>query len=497
MSAVPVEDVWQPAFLNVPPRDGSLVRAVEGVAAKVGRTLDPPQRQAIDVLTSSWRSGKPATLEAAIIAPRQNLKTYCLENIVLARLTAPGPPALVVWSAHEVATAQETFRTFIDLAERFAWLGEKVSRVSRSPGRESIEFEGKRRLRFRARIKTGGRGLSGDLIVLDEAFALEPAHMGSLLPILSTRKRAQVIYGSSAPLATSATLRGVMERGREGGPGAPAYVEHKAPGSFGEPGCVESDCYHKPGTVGCALDDEANWLAANCAAPGRISLDYIRAERLALTPLEFARERLSWGEDAAGASDPPFTLSQFELLTDPESRTVGPVALAAFISPDRDAWAIGVAGRRADGLVHIGLGGVGSGGPALAQRLIEVRSEVALRRIVDDKASREAIAGDDWTVGPIAGLLRDAGCQPLVWSATEVRMACAALKDAVIDRQVRHSGRSELLAAVKGAVPRNLANGWVYDYKKSADVPPLMAVVLAHRALLLSESAPGFSFVSN
>jgi hypothetical protein len=76
-------------------------------------------------------------------------------------------------------------------------------------------------------------------------------------------------------------------------------------------------------------------------------------------------------------------------------------------------------------------------------------------------------------------------------------MACAAFKDAVIDRQLRHSGRSELLAAVKGAVPRNLANGWVYDYKKSSDVPPLMAVILAHRALLLSESAPGFSFVSN
>jgi hypothetical protein len=77
-----------------------------------------------------------------------------------------------------------------------------VKRIYNGNGEERIEMNGGARLLFKARTKTGGRGLTGDKVILDEAFALQPGHMGALLPTLSVRPDPQVLYGSSAGLAS-------------------------------------------------------------------------------------------------------------------------------------------------------------------------------------------------------------------------------------------------------------------------------------------------------
>ena len=498
LTAVAVESRTKPAHIWIPPRSGSRVRAVEGVASKVGRSLDEPGRLALDVLTSAKADGRPAVLEACVICARQNLKTYTIENYILERLTAPDGVRLVVWSAHEVATAQETFKTFLDLIERYPWLAERVVGVSRSPGREEIRFrdplgrKGRtRRLRFRARIKTGGRGLSGDVVVLDEAFALEAAHMGSLIPILSTRKNAQIIYGSSAALATSDVLRGVIERGRRGGAGSPAYIEWRAAGSFAEPGCAEGDCYHKPGTSGCSLDDEELWIDANPAVvSGRITLEYLRQERQALPPLEFARERLSWGEDAAGSVDPPFTVSQWRKLADPGVEIPPALAFSLFVGPDRDSWGIGVAGWLPDGRAFAHVAARGAGASLSVSELVRLvgQYKTLTTTITEGKKWKPSVVGDAWSLKPLLPDLVERGVDPFVWSFQEVAAACGGLQDGVRDKSLVHRGLEEVTAGLEGSQVRGLTNGWLWDLKKSTgDIVPLMALTLAHRALLLSD----------
>ena len=107
---------------------------------------------------------------------------------------------------------------------------------------------------------------SKSISLLDEAFALLPDHMGALLPILSTRKRAAVFYGSSAGMEDSEVLRSIRDRGRAGGPDAPAYIEWCAPGEYATPGCDLAGCRHSPNTPGCVLDREDYWIMANPAA---------------------------------------------------------------------------------------------------------------------------------------------------------------------------------------------------------------------------------------
>jgi hypothetical protein len=60
---------------------------------------------------------------------------------------------------------------------------------------------------------------------MDEALYLAALTMAALLPVLSARPNPQIMYASSAGVATSDHLRGVRDRGRAGGDPSLIYLE--------------------------------------------------------------------------------------------------------------------------------------------------------------------------------------------------------------------------------------------------------------------------------
>lgn len=503
MTALAVEAgaVCEPLHVHIPERAGSFVRAVEAVGAKIGRRLDPTQRLAVDVITSAKADGSPATLAAALICPRQNLKTYCLELVVLARLLRPGGDRLAVWSAHEVSTAQETFRAFAELAEGedergrplYPWFRERVQSISRATGRESITFvrrlpSGRKetaRLKFKARIKSGGRGLAGDCVILDEAFALEPAHMGSLLPILSTKAKGQIIYGSSAPHETSLVLHDVIKRGRAG---LMAYAEWRAAGSWEEPGCALDRCMHELGTPGCALDNVDLALTCNPAAHhGRITRQYLANERieLAAVPREYARERLGWAEEPGGASA-SITPAMWAARADEASAvTEGvPRVFALDVSPDRRWSSVAVAGLRADGGRHLGLIEHEPGDRWVVGRIVELRERHAPAAIVLDGASpAAALLPDLIDAGMTVRSERRPWGDLVVTTAGDMAAACGGLESLLKASpcEVWHRGDVIVSRALESAGSRVIGDGgWGWARKSSdADITPIVALTLA------------------
>jgi hypothetical protein len=491
-------DVCQPAHFTIPERDGSYLKAVEGVAAKLGRTLDATQRFAVDVLTSSWADGRPATLAAAVVCPRQNLKTFCLELIALTRLLRPGGDKLVVWSAHEVSTAQETFLKLVEYYEAedeqgrplYPWFAERVKSVSKATGRESITFwrpkaNGKGRetcrLKFKARVKTGGRGLAGDLVILDEAFALTPEHMGSLLPILSTKAKGQILYGSSAPHATSTILHDVVKRGRAG---RMAYLEWRAPGDWDAPGCTQPKCTHALDTPGCALDDIDMLVQCNPAAfHGRISREYLAGERveLAAAPAEFIRERMGYGESPAVAGG-AISLSKWNECEDAFSQFVGRPVFAIAVSRDNSSAAIAAAGWRTDGIPHVEIVETGRGSDWVVKRCTSDEKDADGRPLGLKRHRPLAWVLDKKT--PAAALLPDlkaAGIKPREMNTQDCGQACSALQRAVDDGVVRHLGSGVLNAAIQGAARRDIGDGlWAWSAKTSeVDIVTLVAATNA------------------
>lgn len=286
-----------PAWATVPDWHTTLGPEVADLCASAGYVPDEGQRQILDASFAIDKNGLPVAFEIGVIAPRQNIKTGVEKMIALGWMFVL-ERNLCIWSAHETNTSKEAYADLSALIEGSDFLRRQVLKMNGAEGREYIRTR-HGRLLFKTRTGSGGRGLSGDDTILDEAFALKSAHMGALLPVMLTRPHAQVVYGSSAGLAGSDILRALRDRGRVGSDRL-AYFEwgDTLPGE----GCERDDCDHATTTPGCVLDDPRRWWATNPALGVRIDEESIANLRRSLPPEEFARECLGWWDErAAGA----------------------------------------------------------------------------------------------------------------------------------------------------------------------------------------------------
>lgn len=468
----------EPSFRSAPSWHETLGPEVADLADLAGFPPDPEQALALDALFAFDVAGQSVAFETAVICCRQNMKTGLFKQAALGWLFLTDQ-RLVVWSAHEFRTAQEAFRDMDELVSGSDLLRKRVKNVYRGNGDESIELLSGARLIFKTRTKGGGRGLSGDKVVLDEAFALQPMHMGALLPTLSARPDPQVVYGSSAGLATSETLRGVRDRGRAGLDPRLAYFEWCAPET-----CQVTPCDHSLGSPGCALDDQGNWQRANPAMGRRISPDYIAAERRALPPSEFARERLGWW-DKPGSESPAINPQAWAGLEDVATRAAHVAAFAVATDMDRAWSAVGAAGPSCECIpplpacdvdtVHVEMVDHQRGTGWVVDRCVALNARHGPARFVVDGG------------GPAASLIPDleaASLTVVVASTRDVARSYGLFMDAVTDRTLRHGPDPELAEAVKSARTRPCGDGGSAFGRKASgsDITPLEVVSLAHWA---------------
>lgn len=308
--------------------------------------------------------------------------------------------------------------------------------------------------------------------------------MGSLLPILSTKAKGQIIYGSSAPHATSLILHDVIRRGRAG---LMAYVEWRAPGSMAEPGCELPGCSHQPGTPGCMLDDLDAAVRCNPAAyHGRISREYLANERqeLAAIPQEYARERLGWGEEPAGVASAPISAGAWAALADPAGQIEGTPALGLDVSPDRRSAAIGLAGRRADGMVQVEVVRHGAGESWVMPEMAKAYAAGMRVVAIDGKSQALAFKAD----------LEEAGWTVVELGAADQVEACIGLqRDVLAGDRLRHlgdggdpNGVDVLALALSVATTRPVGDGggWAWARKRSdGDITSLVVVTGARHVL--------------
>jgi len=438
-----------------------------------GLVMDDEQHAALDAILSVDDKGRWAAIDSAIVCPRQNGKTVVLQVIALADLFL-FDARLVIWSAHLFPTAMEAFRDLEQIITGTPELAKRLKRgsrgISRENGNEGFELVGDRRLKFRARSKTGGRGLTGDRVILDEAFAIQAGELGSLYPTLSARPNPSVLYASSAGMVGSDVLRGLRERGRKGGDESLCWVEWCAP----EGDCATPTCEHRPDTPGCLLDDQDRWQQANPAMGRRITVRYLEAERRTLDPTEFARERLGWWEDPAeGASGIP--ADKWQACADRDAEVTEPCVLAFDVTPGHTAASIVVCG----GALHVVDHAAGTSW--VVDRLCELVN-----------AKNVAAIGMDPT-GPAAALIPDlekAGLtirnqknpkgQLVLLEGRESVQACEEFLAGILDSSVVHRDQHVLNTAVAGAGRRQVGDSWKWSRRDSTvDITPLVAATVA------------------
>jgi phage terminase large subunit-like protein len=473
-------DMIHPAHLWIPDRVSSAGQETIDLAASCGITLDPEQCLAIDALLSEVPGGKWAALEGAVIEPRQNGKTGgIILPIVLADLFLFGTQ-LIVWTSHRFKTSQESFHELRLIVEANDHLRKRVKHIRTANGDEGIDLITGSRVQFLARSKGAGRGLSGDRVILDEAYDLSAQDMGSLLPTLSARPNPQVIYGSSAGQDHSEVLRSIRDRGRIGNDPSLVYVEWCAPGSWDEPPCqVGFACNHVRGIAGCALDRQEFWRAANPAIGRRIPYNFIAAERRALPPAEFARERLGWWDQPATGLQPIDPATWATCSVGRDARPDGAPVFFVDVAYGMRSCAIAVAATR-HGVPHVELADQRANTDWVVPRILELRA----------RHPRARVGGfTNHAVGALVPELAAAGVELEKMNDSDMGRACAHLEK-LVPGGMTHSGDPLLMVAIGGAVKREIGEGlWSWGRRKSVtDISPLVAATGA--LWLLAQEKP-------
>lgn len=487
------DDLVPPAFFHQPDFVTTIGPEVADLGQLCGFFANPEQRLLLDGAFGFDKRGR-LPFEVVGIASRQNLKTGFLilqglgKGVLLKRPTQ-------IWTAHRDGATDEAFIEFEKLIDASAELSKRIRRTTHGKGDKSVEFTTGCRILFRARTGKGGQAMSADDIDLDELFAVEPQHIGSFMPTMSTRPNAQITQMSSAPHAASAYQRSIMNRGRLAALGLAeeprmVYAEWttervvaKGPGGkpvFGPPSCKQPDCDHALGRPGCICDDPALVKLANPSlersAPPSISWEYVCSERRAMAEIieMYFRERMGVGEQPAsvgGAIAPVLWESRRSTRKPPK-----PKALGVAIDLDRTWGSLGAFGDNYLGAVRR---------DRLGPWLLEETERVA-------KKHRIPVGIDE--KGPAASLiepLRGAGVSVHAFGTEDVVLACTEVYDGLVEGRYEHGDHDDLNDAVKVAGWRFINDRRVWA-RRGGDISMLEADTLAVWAAKKSAFEPFF-----
>lgn len=475
----------RPRIFTAPEAPSSAGQEAIELGRMAGVNLDPWQEFSLHHGLGERADGKWAAFEVGLVAPRQNGKNGTVEVRELAGLYL-FDERLIIHSAHEFATSLEAFRRLLELIEGRDEFSRRVKRVSRAHGEEGIELygpQGRRvtggqRIRFRTRTKGGGRGWSGDCLVLDEAMILQLAAVGALLPTLSARPNPQVWYTGSAvdKLIHEHGLVLARLRARALGGNDPALAYLEWSGDAESPDQVTEEM---------ATDPEV-WAQGNPALGIRITAEHIGLEQRAMDPRTFAVERLGvgdWpdtepGDDDSGAID----RESWKACEDYRSKVLDPICIAFDVRPDRSSAAVASAGHNRDGKLHIEVVDHRAGTGWLIDRLKDLQDRHKPLSIRYDERSPAAA---------LVKKLEAAGVKVEPITGREYAEACGSFYDAVDQQTLRHLGTPELDAAVRGAAIRPLGDAWAWSRKAaSVDITPLVACTLAAWGFEAGQTSP-------
>ena len=182
-----------------------------------GATFYPAQLHELELMLARNTDGSPAALSIGISRPRQNGKSYASRYYAVYMSVFEHRD--VLYSAHHSSTTNKMFKALCDLFEnpaRFPEFAKDVKYISHARGCEGLYFrdwkDANGRLQkggcieFMTRTKSGARGGTYSVIIVDEAQEMTVEQQEAMLPTVSaasdvtdTSKMPQQIYVGTPP----------------------------------------------------------------------------------------------------------------------------------------------------------------------------------------------------------------------------------------------------------------------------------------------------------
>lgn len=401
--------------------------------------------------------------------PRQVGKTFLVAAIMFA-LCLLRPGFTVLWTAHRLKTADETFGKLQVFAKRRK-IAPYVQQVYTGSGEQRIVFRNGSRILFGARERGFGRGFDEvDALVFDEAQHMTDSSLDDMVPATNQSRQPEgalmLFMGTPPRPQDPGEVFARMRADAEAGDDDTGWVE------FG----AEPD--YTPTPLPAPLDD-ADWgqiAAANPSFPEDTSRTAVLRLRKKLGDDSFLREGLGiWTERVSGTER---FVTAWKTLIGPRPTFDSSVVFALDVAPDHSSATIAAACRTPDGSWVQSTEALRRDGiDWIVPRWDELRAKYGGRLIVEQS-------------GTAAFLL------PRLTGAEEVSRrfyvdACSSLDAAVTSGSLRHGNQEELNDATDAV--RWMSSGEAGQRvlsRKDPRVSPLVAAALALHGLIANQDAP-------
>lgn len=434
--------------------------AVRDKCRELGLSFDDWQAGIIRVLLAKRADGKYASTVGgvALSIPRQTGKTYTIGAVVFA-LSLLTPRLTVLWTAHRLKTAKETFKSMQGLAGRRK-ISPHIEQVFTGSGEEAILFRNGSRILFGARETGFGRGFAKvDIEVFDEAQILTERALDDMLPAMNASPNALPIFAGTPPrpidpgevfgrLRSEAITAGT-------GTGDGAYIEFSA------------DREASP-------DDLEQQAKANPSFPHRTPVEAIQRLRKQLSEDSFLREAMGiWDADSQHRV---ISEDAWNAQADPASMAVERLTLALDVPPERSKATVSLSGLRADGRWHVELDEERMGVDWVIPHIVARAEKNRLHAVVADQMSGmvEERRGRHYLIGTNVEVTLAAA------EGRDMAIASAKFYDGIHDFSVFHTDQPQVNVALSVARKRPLQGGWAWNRKDAAsDISPIVSETLA------------------
>lgn len=359
----PVPRIFTPPLRELTPETTAGFAVIEFAREMLGIELLPWQEWLVKHALELLPDGTFRFRTVVILVARQNGKSTLAQVVSLFFLYVRGV-ALVIGTAQNLDIAEEVWQGAVDMAEDVPELAEEIARVNKTNGKKALELHGGYRYKVQAANRRGGRGLSGDFVLMDELREHQTwAAWGAITKTTLARKHAQVWALSNAGDTTSVVLRRLR------------YLAHMALGnpdklvdpnlmgvSSADAEAVEATDKNADETLGvfewsappgCDLDDTDGIRWANPSLGHTITLRAILGALATDPEWTFRTEVLCQWEERI--TEGPFPKGAWDAGIDALSEIAEDSKLfwGVDVSADRSHAHIAVAGLRADGNVHV------------------------------------------------------------------------------------------------------------------------------------------------
>lgn len=453
------------------------------------------QEIALELIGAETGQGHWAATEDAIGAPRQNGKGLVYEVRGLAGIFVFGEKR-VLYSAHRLDTAMEFYKRVKETIDNHDDLRSRIKAMREANGQVQIETRMGTILKIMSRVSGAGRGMSPEVLLVDEAQILSPVAMRALTYAQSAqgRKIKRIFMGTPPELDKlehGEQFRIRRDRGRAGDGKRFGYAE------WSEGQVWPSD----PAEQEKLCRDRQGWARANPALGPEdgehlILEDTIEDELAAAAAAGdwygFARERLwMWPSGAGGGM---FTEAEWDSLYDAFSRLTSHKVIALDMGPDRAWIRVAIASPDAVDPERVHVEYLGEFRPAELER--QLRDRLPVHKpiaVMIDNASPVASYK-----AKIATVCQQLGCGFTVTNTTEHVEACGLMYDVIkpgassedrteavdadghpVDLQLSHIGQDELMLAFTSMSRRKVGNRFAFGAAGGGDISAGIAATIA------------------